>query len=272
MKTFLKLSFLLFSLLFLSCGANYEVQAENAIELSDISLEETAVADNAMVENNNLERKIIRTGRIEFLTADAAETARLLGRVVAQFNGWIGDESSHNYDSYDDVSTRYSVTVRSPAKYFDALLDSLAGNAEKVEYKSITAQDVTEEFIDVEARLAVKKELENRYKDLLKQAVKVEEILSIEKELGNLRSDIESIEGRYKYLQNQVAFSTLDITYYEEDEGSFGFGSKVVDGLANGWDMILWFFIGVINLWAFIILGALLVYLFIKWRRRKRLK
>ena len=74
----------------------------------------------------------------------------------------------------------------------------------------IDSQDVTEEYIDITARLKTKKELEARYLELLKKANKVEEIVSIEKEIGNLRSDIESIEGRLRYINNAVAYSTLD--------------------------------------------------------------
>ena len=267
MKNILKLSFLLFAFVLFSCGGKYE--SVNAVEMADVAYAEEAKADDKpSAENIHVDRKIIKTGRIEFLTSDAAKTRALISRTVSQFNGWISNESNNRY--YDGGEIRYNLTLRVPSKYFDALLDSLSANARKVEYKSISAQDVTEEFIDIEARLAVKKELENRYKEILKKANSVDEILQVEREIGNLRSDIESIEGRYKYLQNQVAFSTLDITYYEKSESSFGFGSKFAEALSDGWHNLLWFFIGVANLWAFIAIAVIVVYFIVIWRRRRK--
>jgi hypothetical protein len=60
----------------------------------------------------------------------------------------------------------------------------------------------------------------------LKQANKVEEIVAIEKEIGNLRTDIESIEGRLKYLKDKVSYSTLNVVFYERTSSPFGFNSK----------------------------------------------
>ncbi|MDR2691715.1 MAG: DUF4349 domain-containing protein [Dysgonamonadaceae bacterium] len=109
---------------------------------------------------------------------------------------------------------------------FELLLDRIAQNAKKLDSKNITVSDLTEEFIDIEARIKTKKELENRYKELLKQANKVEEIVAIEKEIGNLRTDIESIEGRLKYLKDKVSYSTLNVVFYERTSSPFGFNSK----------------------------------------------
>jgi len=129
---------------------------------------------------------------------------------------------------------------------------------------------VTEQFIDVEARLKTKKELEIRYKEILKQAKTVQDIVSIESQIASVRSEIESMEGRLNYLKNQVAFSTLNVTYYETIGTDFGFASKFIESLKGGWDNLLAFIIFMINLWPFV-LGLSIVVVWI-WRKRMKRK
>jgi hypothetical protein len=149
------------------------------------------------------------------------------------------------------------------------LLEKIFKTAQKIESKNISALDVTEEFIDIEARIKTKKELENRYKELLKQAKKVEEILEIEREIGSLRSEIESAEGRLNYLKDRVSLSTLTVVFYEKLNSSFGFTSKFGQAIQNGWTNLLWFFIGLANFWPFIIIGFTIIIIYKRLKGRK---
>ncbi|MDR1698961.1 MAG: DUF4349 domain-containing protein [Prevotellaceae bacterium] len=279
MKNILKLSFVLLAFVLFSCGNKNEEVMVESVAMADMAMgadyvQTKSFAPSANVsteipsEEINVERKIIKTGRIEFETADDAKTKELIRKKVSQLGGWISNESSDRYSPGGE--TRYNLTIRIPAQYFDTLLDSVSANAQKVVFKNISSRDVTEEFIDLEARLATKKDLENRYKELLQKATKVEEMLAIEREMATLRSEIESFEGRYKYLQNQVSFSTLDITYYEKVTKATGFGAKFVDALGAGWDILLAVLIALASLWAIIIIGVVAVIFIVKRRRKKR--
>ena len=117
-------------------------------------------------------------------------------------------------------------------------------------------KDVTEEYVDVEARLKANKELEQRYLEIMKKANTVSEMLEIEKEMGTLRADIESIEGRLNVLKSQVAFSTLTVTIYETVIAPNFFGTRVGIGFVNGWNNLLDFFVFIVNLWAFFLIGT----------------
>jgi hypothetical protein len=130
---------------------------------------------------------------------------------------------------------------------------------------------VTEEFIDIQARIKTKKELENRYKELLAKANTVEELLSIEKELGTLRTEIESIEGRLKYLQDRVSLSSLTIEYYELTTSSFRFIPKLGKSFVTGWNWFLSFIVGLVHMWPFIVLfvAALIISLRINRKKKK---
>ena len=98
---------------------------------------------------------------------------------------------------------------------------------------------------------------------------KVTEILDIEKQIGQLRSEIESIEGRLKYLQNRVSFSTLTMTFYESIPNETKFGQKFKNGFRNGWDNLIWFFVVLTNIWPFILIGLGLIVGIKIYRKRK---
>lgn len=214
-----------------------------------------------------IERKIIKEGEISFETANLKETESLITKTVTEMGGYIAND---NVFSNEDRIT-HRMTLRVPADKFDQLLTKISESAEKLDRKTISALDVTEEYIDVEARIKTKKELESRYKELLVKANTVEDLLSIEKEIGTLRTEIESIEGRLRYLQDRVSFSSLTIEYYQLTTSSFGFLSKLGRAFVTGWNWLLAFIIGLIHMWPFIlIIGGGLFIAFRIGRKRKK--
>lgn len=209
-----------------------------------------------------IHRKLIRNGQLEFQTEEVKETRAEIEKICKELNAYISSESENNFGN----RLQYNQMIRVSASSFDALLTRIEPLAMKIENKNITTQDVTEEFIDVEARLTTKKELEVRYREILKQAKTVEEIISIESQIANVRSEIESMEGRLKFLNNQVAFSTLSLTYYETIGTDFGFASKFVESIKDGWDNLLRFILFLINLWPFVI--GLSIFIFWIWKNK----
>jgi hypothetical protein len=161
--------------------------------------------------------------------------------------------------------------IRIPAEKFDLLLSKISEHIDKFDEKRVKILDVTEEYIDIETRIKTKKELQNKYIQLLKQATKVDEILNIEKELGNLQTEIESVERRMKHLKNRIAFSTLEVSFYQKQEKSyvFNFSSKFVDGVKSGWSYFLQFIVILARLWVFILIGVA-IYFVIRHLRKKK--
>lgn len=105
---------------------------------------------------------------------------------------------------------------------------------------------------------------------MLNKAVTVEDILKIEKQIGELRTEIESIEGRFKYLNDRISYSTLTIIFYEQTNSSFGFSSKFGQALINGWDNVLWVLIGLVNLWPFLIILVLVFIILLRKKKNKK--
>jgi hypothetical protein len=231
-----------------------------------------ATGDDALqemkTELTDIERKIIKEGNIHFLTSDAPKTRALILDQVKAYRGYVAEDNASD-NSYGQ--TEYELKVRIPAEQFDALLGNLSEHARRVDRKYVSTTDVTEDFIDAEARLATLKDLETRYRELLRRASAVNEILSVEKELARVRGDIESLEGRLKYMKNRIAYSTLTIVFYEASphEG-FGFVDKLGNAIDGGWTNTLWVVIGLVNIWPFLLVAAAVVYILVRNKKRKR--
>ena len=121
-------------------------------------------------------------------------------------------------------------------------------------------KDVTEKFLDIQARLKTKKELENRYLELLNKASSVTEIMEVEKQIGQLRQEIESKEGRLNYLKSKISLSTLTLTFYKSVPNEVEFGNKFKTGFKNGWDNLIWFFVFITNIWPFVLMAIGLMF------------
>jgi len=213
-----------------------------------------------------IEIKLIKTGNLEFQTSDLGKTYQRVRQAAQTYAGFLSNESTSN--EYDRIVQH--LTIRVPSRNFDKLVDAVSKGVEHFDVRNIEAVDVTEEFVDAEARLKTKKQVEQRYQDLLKRAGKISEILEIERQIGELRAEIESIEGRLRYLRNRVDYSTLDISFYKKmaehrvvEENRFGRAFR------NGWDGLVGFVLGLTSIWPFLIIMGVVGYLaWRKWRRK----
>ncbi len=239
-----KFLWLLILILISGCGNNNENTSYKT------SNEETVSQSSEQKNDITLERKLIKEGQIEFATNDLASTRKKILRATTKYKGYVSSDQALKSTERNSNT----IIVRIPSDNFDNFLKEATSGIKNFDSKEINVKDVTEEFLDVQARLKTKKELEIRYLELLKQAKNVTEILEIEKQIGELRSSIESIEGRLNYLQSQISFSTLTLTFYESIPTQTEFGQKFSNGFIGGWENLIWFFVILTNIWPFIII------------------
>lgn len=262
------------ALLFTACnnggGENYGTN-DMAMEAPMVEGKMAARADLAQSVNPaapadaSVERKLIREGNMRFKTDDMAKTRTYLDSLVVASGGYLANENVYNSEG----TLEQSLSVRIPAEKFDGFISSISSYAGKLENRYINTMDVTEEFIDVEARLKAKKELENRYLELLKQAKDVADMVAIEGQLSQVRSEIESMQGRINYLQNRVSLASLSINFYQTNTEGFGFWDKIGGGWGEGWEKFLGFLVWTVSLWPFVV-ALLAVVIFIRLRRKRR--
>jgi len=158
-----------------------------------------------------IERKIIKTGHITLEVVDIAETMGKVAEVADELGGYV--VSSHKYE--EEKETSGSIRIRVPADRFDETFSRLHQLAITIPYESTEARDVTEEYVDLQARLHNLEATEAQYLALLEKAETVEEILKVQQALSNTRGEIERIEGRIKYLERTSDMALIEVTLRE---------------------------------------------------------
>ena len=256
-----------FSLGALSCDRRAKLMVEKSESPSYPMAPPKVVAPAKMVKVNESEivdRKLIKNGEINFTTKDILASRQELEKACRDFNGYISSEEQQKLSN----GISYHQVIRIPAAKFDAFMKVIERIGDHIEYRNITTQDVTEEFIDIEARLKTKKELEVRYHQLLNKAVKIEDMLSIEEQISTVRTEIETMQGRLQYLTNRVGYSTLTVNYRQVVVNDFGFGSRLATSFVTGWNGLLVFLIGIVSAWPFMIFLTLAIWLIARWVKR----
>jgi len=237
---------------------------------------ETAPFDNKQtdVKIDASKRLVVKSGKMSIEVDKYDEAESKITEITNKFGGNISTSSSSMSSSGKKQGT---ITVRIPADKFDGFVSEVS-QIGKVMSQNINASDVTEEYIDLEARLKTQKELEQRLYDLLKTKTSgLSDILEIENKLADVRGKIESTEGRMKFLMSQATFSTLAISVYEpnllETTSGGGFFSEIWDAIVSGLkgltNVIKFLIIAFIALLPFLII-AYIVYIIIRRKIRKR--
>jgi DNA-binding FrmR family transcriptional regulator len=270
-----------FSLLFFFSACNQKGNSEavpNAVSKiaytppQVTSTTEMAMADASTppesAENQNInlmDRMLIRTGDLRFRTDDITKTKAKTKDLIAKYNSILTNES---YNSYD-YKVEYNYQIKVPQLKFDSLYNALASIADKLEVSNINATDVTEEFVDVSARLKTKKSLEERYQQILKSAKSIKEMLEIERELNNVRAEIESMQSRLNSISKQVQYSVIQLGFYEEHSSKLsgnGFFSRLGNSFTNSFKLIGDLVVNLVYLWPIFLMIIGVIW----WLRRRK--
>ncbi|RMA66030.1 DUF4349 domain-containing protein [Ulvibacter antarcticus] len=271
-------SVLLFVIL-LSCNDNSSTPGPLG-ETNEISHKEMSESEVSMIEASDdaftqglvptpQEQKIIKTARLVFETKDVEATQTNILKVAGQYKGFI--QSDNSGKSYNRLYR--NMVIRVPTESFQIFIDGISEGVSYFDQKEINRQDVSEEFVDLQARLKAKRELENRYLELLKQAKNVKEMLEIERELSTIREEIEAKQGRLQFLENRVSMSTISLEFYKltaETGITQSYGQKMINSLKGGWDGVSVFLLGVLYLWPLFVVALIVVFVLRKILKRNK--
>lgn len=247
---------------------SYAITEDVTTEAEDASAnykQSSDVSESSQESTIPIERKLIKEADLVWETNNINKTHQSIIQLSKKFDAYIADDNQYK----DDYTISNKMTVKVPAKDFDTFINSLSNDVSKFDRKSIKVLDVTEEYVDVATRIKTKKELEQRYIEILKQARNVEEILNVEAQLNQVRLEIETAEARMKILNHQTTLSTINIEFYETTSAPVGFFGKLGKSFVDGWNGILYFILGLVRLWPLCLFIFAVVYLIIKRRRLK---
>jgi hypothetical protein len=190
-------------------------------EVSALDADVSAVAPRVNAQFVNLQqpadaaRRIIYEAEINLVVKDVNEVESQIAALLKEHQGYVA-ESSIDRTQGEELAGRWRVRI--PVEHFDVFLDAVAklGVAES---RRQTAQDVTEEFVDLEAQISNKKKLEERIVELVNnQSGEIKDVIEVERELGRVRGEIEQMEGRLRYLTNRAELTTVSIVAREVDD------------------------------------------------------
>ena len=212
--------------------------------------------------NTDWDKKIVKNASITLEVKDYRQCNDMVHATIRQFGGYVAQEEQ-NESGY---KIENNITIKVPVDQFDKAVGSLTTDSEKVITKKITSEDVTGEVVDTKSRMEAKREVRQRYMELLKQARNMNDILQVQHEINDIQEQIEAAGGRINYLSHAATFSTIQLTFYQvlneqaKEIRDPGFGDKVLTALKNGGEWIGELFILLLNLWplwAFIFIAAL---------------
>jgi Domain of unknown function (DUF4349) len=184
------------------------------LAVSDSSAATPAAGDKSKRPGQPVQaaRKIIYDARVEITVDSLNATEQAISALVQEHDGFLAESDQASVTA---TQRRGMWRVRVPVDRFRAFLTAVTRLGE-VRQNHVGSQDVTEEYIDLEARIRNKREEEKRLiKHLADSTGKLEDILAVEKELSRVRGEIEQMEGRLRFLANRAELSTVTIEALE---------------------------------------------------------
>jgi hypothetical protein len=153
-------------------------------------------------------RQIVYKAELSVEVRSPADVEAAVTALVEREGGYVASAArAVSETSEGDVS----LTLRVPAERFTAVLIEIRRLGEGKRSEHIASEDVTDEVVDLDARLRAETRLEEQLLELLKTATTVESALNVHKELGNVRTEIERIQGRRRVLEREVRMSTIEL-------------------------------------------------------------
>ena len=229
-------------LLFAGCGSggNASVSSAASVETGEAAMDtlaanglETGTVDPETMENAG--RKIIYTAYAAMETETFDETSASVRQMVEDAGGYISSSSARG--SRTDGTRSVDYTCKIPAGNYAGFIDGLSGAGNLYRLTEST-DDVTLQYVDLDARLSSLQNQLDRLEELAAEASDIETLLTIETQIGEVQYELESYTAQMRTLENQISYSTVDLTIDEVasvSEGT-GFGTRVKAAFGGSWD------------------------------------
>ena len=229
------------------------------------------------LQNADWDRKIIRNAQLD-LQVNNVETMLATIRGITDGAEGMIFASSTSFDGDNQLAT---ITLDVPASQFDQVINSLrsATGVTKVQRESVTSQDVTDEYVDLQSRLKSLNASHDRLLDLIKQATNINDIVTLDDHLSNIESQIDQTTGRMNFIDKKTSFSRIVVTLSpvaidtHENGGGFDLAQAVQDAWASSLnftgDVLTAVVTVVVFLWWLLPLAAI-AYVIVTIRRRQR--
>jgi hypothetical protein len=197
------------------------------------------------------DKKIIKTADLHIEVKDFQRYTNRLHNAVKASGGYIAKEELTQSSGEIDNT----VAIKVPVDRFEDLLQQLPSDSDRLMEKKIESEDFTMEFVDTKSKLETKKEVRERYLDLLKQAHSMKDIISIQNEINDIQEQMEQASGRIAWLGHSSAYSTINLRFYQVLDGgvredpSPTFFHQLRDSVVEGWKGFSSLLLGMMSVW-----------------------
>jgi hypothetical protein len=182
----------------------------NALETEKVASDQT---EKALAIDAAIDRKIIRNADLTIEVTSTTQAQQQVTQIAETHGGFIVTSEAKQRENSEPAKRTVDVKliVRVPSPQFNSALSQIESLATNMPHRNVTGQDVTEEFIDLEARIKTQKALELQFLEIMKQATKVADALEVQRQIADVRTEIEKLEGRKRFLANQSSLSTITV-------------------------------------------------------------
>jgi len=240
--------------------------------------------DKAGETTEAVDRKIIRNAEITIEVPSTTDAQHQVTSIAETHGGFVVTSEAKQRESNDPAQRTLDIklVVRVPSNQFGRAFDEIKKLAGNTPSENVTSQDVTEDFIDLEARIKTQKALEVQFLGIMRQAIKIADALEVQRQIAEVRTDIEKLEGRKRFLENRSSLSTINVNIQTPKPviavTDTGFRQSlreaVSDSITLASDLVLFFarfLIMMVPVALFVLLpsGLMIRYL---WRRAKRIR
>jgi len=246
------------------------IESAQKIDNHTMDVAGETTADKVLSNENPLavQPKLIKRASLVYQTDSIEPEHHQIMQWVNRFQAYISKDKMEQ----NDYRKSYEMEIRIPVKNFENFVSEIKKYVKRPDYFNINTDDVTEEYVDVQARLKNYNQLKERYLALYKKAKGINEIIEIENYINDIQMKIDRLEGKLKWLNNQTAYSTMNIEIYQNIE------QKTIEpespnrywtALKNGWSLLNGVFLLILELWPLILLGSGLYFL---WKKKIKTK
>jgi len=165
-------------------------------------------AANSAQAQADAERLVIRNATLKLLVKNTEEDMSAVTKLVAEMGGFVNSSSTTKFDK----GVQATLVLKIPSQKFDETMDRLRKLAIEVQSETISGQDVTAEFSDLDAQTKNLEAAETQLRGILAKTDKAEDVLKVFNELTKIRGQIEQLKGRMNFLSRSAAMATINVT------------------------------------------------------------
>ncbi|MEN3003900.1 DUF4349 domain-containing protein [Dehalobacterium formicoaceticum] len=183
------------------------------------------------------ERKIIYTAEVNLRVDDIEGIGEKIKNKTMELQGFLADYAVH----INENTANANMSLKVPSKNYQALLDFVVQQG-KPDYKREYTNDVTTQYVDLDARVTVLRAEEESLLNLLNQADKVEDILKVRAQITSTRQERESLEGQLKALKNDIEYATIQVSLYKPRNSDANINMENLNIFSRSWSGFIYGF------------------------------